>query len=138
MAATRLQANWANVGHGSQAITKVTAVNFSQGGSVAEFAGDVDRFTTVIVNLMNKPTATVTSADIATLMGIACGTVGSFTATHKDAAKQAGGDIVYVLSNAVAENVTANGPFGQYGSASLSLKSYSSDGSTNPLAFTRA
>lgn len=138
MAATKLQANWTGVAHGSTTITKVTAVTFNQGGSLQSFAGDNDRYNTVVVNLMNKPTASVTSADIGLLMGIAPGTTASLTATHKDAKVASGGDIVYVLSNAVAENTTANGPFGNFGSATTTFESYSSDGSTNPLAFTRA
>ena len=87
---------------------------------------------------MNKPTASITSGDIATLMGIASGTVASLTATHKDAAKAVGGDILYTLANAVAENVTGNGPFSQYGSATITFRAFSNDGSTNPLSFTRA
>lgn len=138
MAATKLQANWSGVALGATSFTKVTAVTFSQGGSLQMFAGDVDRYDTVAVNLMNKPTASVTSGDVATLMGVAPGTTGSFTATHKDAKLASGGDILYTLSNAVAENATANGPFGNFGSATLSLKAFSSDGTTNPLAFTRA
>lgn len=138
MAASKIQANWAAVSHNAVNITKVTAVTFSQGGSLQEFAGDTDRYPTVLLNLMSKPTASVTSADAAVLMGIASGTTGSFLATHKDAKLASGGDILYALSNAVAENATTNGPFGQYGSATLNLRAYSSDGSTNPLAFTRA
>lgn len=137
MAATKLQANWTGVAHASQAITKVTAVTFSQGGSLQQFAGDTDKYDTVIVNLMNKPTASITSGDIATLMGIAPGTTGILTATHKDAKLATSGDIVYSLANAVAENATANGPFGNFGSATLTFRSFSNDGTTNPLSFTR-
>lgn len=138
MAATKVQANWASVAHGSTTITRVTSVNFNQGGSLASFAGDGDRFDTVICNLMNKPSASVTTADAAVVMGIAPGTVASFSATHKDAARAAGGDILYVLTNAVAENATTTGAYGQFGNATITFKAYSSDGTTNPLAFTRA
>ena len=138
MAATKLQANWDAVAHGSTSVKKVTAVTFNQGGALLEFAADLDRFPTVLLNLMSKPAANLTTAAIATVMAIAPGTVASFMATHKDAAKQVGGDILYTLSNAVAETVTANGPFGQYGNATFSMRAFSSDGLTNPLAFTRA
>jgi len=138
MAASKVQANWSTVAHNAVPITKVTDVTFGQVGSNQEFAGDGDRFATLVVNLMTKVTASVKSADIAVLMGIAPGTVGSFVATHKDAAKQTGGDIIYTLINAVAEGCQASGPFGQFGSASLNFKAFSSDGSTNPLSFTRA
>jgi hypothetical protein len=138
MAASKVQANWTSVSHGSNPITRVTNVSFSQGGSLATFSADGDRFPTVVVNLMNRPRATVTSADTASLMNLTPGTTASFSATHKDAAAQAGGDILYVLANAVVENVDTNGAHGQFGSATLSMLAYSSDGTTNPLSLTRA
>lgn len=138
MAATKLNANWTSVAHGSTTLTKVTDITFSQGGKLQQFAGDNDRFNTVVVNLMSNPTASVTCHDIGTVMGLAPGTTASLTATHKDAKLASGGDILYTLSNAVVENTTAKGPFGNFGSATTTFHSYSSDGSTNPLAFTRA
>ena len=138
MAATKLQANWTAVSFGSAAITRVSQVSFTQGGSLAAYAADGDRFPTVVVNTLSKPRATVTSGDAAALMAIAPGTVGSFSATHKDAKGEVGGDILYVLANAVAENAETSGGHGQFGTASLSLLAFSSDGVTNPLSFTRA
>ena len=138
MAATKLQANWTAVSHGTTSITRVTQVSFSQGGSLASFSADGDHYPTVIVNLLNKPQATVKSSDAAALMGLGPGTTGTFSATHKDARNAAGGDILYVMANAVVENVEASGSHGQFGSAQLSLLAYSSDGVTNPLSFTRA
>ena len=138
MAATKLQANWTAVSFGSAAITRVSQVSFTQGGSLAAYAADGDRFPTVVVNTLSKPRATVTSGDAAALMAIAPGTVGSFSATHKDAKGEVGGDILYVLANAVAENAETSGGHGQFGTASLSRLAFSSDGVTNPLSFTRA
>ena len=138
MAATKLQANWTAVSFGSAAITRVSQVSFTQGGSLAAYAADGDRFPTVVVNTLSKPRATVTSGDAAALMAIAPGTVGSFSATHKDAKGEVGGDILYVLANAVAENAETSGAHGQFGTATLSMMAYSSDGITNPLSFTRA
>ncbi|AMV37366.1 hypothetical protein [Planctomyces sp. SH-PL62] len=138
MAATKLQANWTAVSFGTNAISRVSQVTFTQGGSLAAYAADGDHFPTVVVNLMNKPRATVTSADPAALMAIAPGTADTFSATHKDAKGEVGGDILYVLANAVAENAETSGAHGQFGVATLSLMAYSSDGVTNPLSFTRA
>jgi hypothetical protein len=138
MAASKLQANWSAVSHGTTPITRVTQVSFSQGGSLASFAADGDRYPTVVVSLMNKPKATVTSADAAALMGIAPGTAATLSATHKDAQGGSGGDILYVMANAVVENVETAGGHGQFGSATMNLLAYSSDGTTNPLSFTRA
>lgn len=137
MAATKLQANWTAVSFGSAPITRVSQVSFTQGGTLSPYSGDGDHFPTVIVNLMNKPRATVTSADAAAIMAIAPGETGSFSATHKDAKGSTGGDILYVLANAVAENAETSGAHGQFGSATLSLMAFSSDGVTNPLSFTR-
>jgi hypothetical protein len=137
MAATKLQANWAAVSHGSTPITRVTSVTFAQGGSLQEFAGDTDRYPTALVNLMNKPSASVTTADIAAVMAIAPGTTAILNATHKDANLASGGDIVYALANATLETVDASGPFGAYGTATARFRAFSIDGSTNPLSFTR-
>lgn len=138
MAATKLQANWTAVSLGTSSITRVTQVSFSQGGSLASYSADGDHYPTVVVNLMNKPRASVTSSDTATLMGIAPGTTAAFSATHKDAKGATGGDILYVMANAVAENVETSGAHAQFGSATMQLLAYSSDGTTNPLSFTRA
>ena len=138
MAATKLQANWSGVSFGSTTITRVTNVSFSQGGSLASYAADGDHYPTVVVNLMNNPSATVTSSDTGNLMSIATGTTASFSATHKDALKATGGDILYVMANAVVENVQTVGGHGQFGTSTMSMLAYSSDGVTNPLSFTRA
>jgi hypothetical protein len=138
MAATKLQANWSAVSLGTNTITRVTQVTFSQGGSVTSYAGDTDHYPTVIVNLMNKPRVTVSSSDTGTLMGIASGTTATFSATHKDAKGALGGDILYVMANSVVENVETSGTHGQFGTSTMSLLAYSSDGVTNPLSFTRA
>jgi hypothetical protein len=138
MAATKLQANWSAVSHGTTGITRVTQVSFSQGGSLATYSADGDHYPTVVVNLMNKPGASVTSSDTATLMSIAPGTTATFSATHKDAKGATGGDILYVMTNAVVENVQTAGSHGQFGSSTMSMLAYSSDGITNPLSFTRA
>jgi hypothetical protein len=138
MAATKLQSNWTAVSFGTAPISRVTQVSFTQGGSLTTYAADGDHFPTVIVNTMSKPRATVTSGDAAALMAIAPGETGTFSATHKDAKGEVGGDILYVLANAVAENAETSGSHGEFGTAKLSLMAYSSDGVTNPLSFTRA
>ncbi len=74
MAATKLQANWTAVSLGTTSITQVSQASFSQGGSLASCSADGDLYPTVVVNLMSRPRASVTSSDTATLMGIAPGT----------------------------------------------------------------
>lgn len=138
MAATKVQANWANCSFANTTITRVSSCSFNQGGSLVEYAGDTDGFPTVLANLMSRPTANIASADAGTLMGIAPGTAGTFTATHKDILKAVNGSIVYVLANAVSENAQSSGSFGAAGTATLNFKAFSTDGTTNPLSFSRA
>ncbi|WP_165072119.1 hypothetical protein [Paludisphaera rhizosphaerae] len=138
MAASKAQANWTAVQFNSVALTRITNVSFDKGGSLTPVQGDTDVFPTLLVSLGQNPSASVTSLDPASLMAIAPGTTGTFTATHKDAAKQTAGDIVYVMANAVAETGGTTGQNAAIGTATQSFKAYSSDGTTNPLSFTRS
>lgn len=138
MAASKVQANWVDVAHGTTDITRVSSVSFDTGGSIQAYMGDDDRYPTLVANLSNQPKCSVTSADAAVLMGIATGTIADFTATHKDAIGATGGSIIYTFVNACAENTQTSGSHGQFGSATISFVGYSADGTTNPLSFTRA
>lgn len=138
MAATKVQANWTAVSFASSPITRVTSVSFNRGGSLTPFRGDLDNMPSVLICLTSDPSASITTADAGLLMSLLPGASGTFTATHKDAAAQTSGDIVYTLANAVVENVETSGSHGAYGTATLNLKAGAPDGVTNPLTFTRA
>ncbi len=138
MAATKLQANWTAVQHNGVSITRVTNMSFNRGGAVQLFSADTDHFTTVAANLMNRPSANLTSGDPGTVMGITAGTVGTLNATHVDALNASGGNIVYTLINAVLENVQTSGAHAQFGTCTASWQAFSSDGTSNPLSFGRA
>lgn len=137
MAATNLQKNWKDVSHGSVDLTRVTNVSFDLGGQNQGFAGDNDIFNSVVVNMMNSPTASVTTGDPATLMAIAPGTDATLSATHIDAKGATGGDIIYVLTNAVAQGGQTSGGHAEFGTAAMQFMAYAPDGQTNPLSFTR-
>lgn len=145
MATTRRQMNWTGVGatpSGGSAvsITGVTSVSFDDGGSLAKFAGDGDRYFTTVVNDFNEPTCSITAADAAALRSIgAIGTVCAVTATHNDAKSLAvtgSGAITYALANAVLATRTIGGSHRQFGSGTVTFEAYSSDGVTNPLTST--
>lgn len=53
MAATGLQANWSTVQFDATAVRKVTSVSFDKGGQLVEFAGDVDKFPSLLVKLFS-------------------------------------------------------------------------------------
>ncbi len=141
MAATGLQMFWSAVGFTISTVlttlTKITDVAIDYGTEITGFAGDADRYNTTLVNSMNNPKVTVSSGNISQLLALV-GAVGSFTATHNDAKGATGGGIVYTLINAVCGNVSTSGAHGEYGNSSLEIWSYSSDGVTSPLSFTRA
>jgi hypothetical protein len=138
MAATKAQINWTNVQHGSTAITRVTSASFGQGGSLIKFKGDTDLYPTIIANVDNEPHASVTTADVAVLMGIVPGTSATLQATLNDAKAQSGGAVVFAMTNSVFENADTQAQHAQFASVTGTWQAYSSDGVTNPLSFTRA
>ena len=110
MSATALQLNWTSVQFASTGLTRVTSVTFSQGGELIEFAGDNNRYPVVIANNMNRPRCSITSGDVATLMGIAPGTSGTITATQNDALGATGGAVNWTMNNAVHQNTDDAAP----------------------------
>jgi hypothetical protein len=136
MSASALQMNWTSVQFASTNLTRVTAVTFSQGGELIEFAGDNNRYPVVIANNMNRPRCSITSGDVATLMAIAPGTSGTITATQNDALAAAGGAINWTMSNAVHQNTDDTGRWGHFATATATFRAYSTDGVTPPLSIT--
>ncbi len=137
MSATALQLNWQSVEFASTSLTHVTSVMFSQGGRLIEFAGDNNRYPVVIANNVNRPRCSITTSDVATLMGITPGTSGTIQATQVDALQATGGAVNWTLINAVHENTDDTGQWGQFATATATFWAYSTDGTTNPLSFTR-
>lgn len=137
MSATRAQINWASVSFGSTAITRITTGGFGQGGKLIRFKGDTDMYSTVIANVTNEPSATFTTADVGTMMGIAPGTTNTLTATLADAKGATGGSVVFTMINSVFENADTSAHHAQFGSVTGTWQAFSSDGVTNPLSFTR-
>src|SRR6185312_11837860 len=110
MAASKRFMNWSAVGFtpagGSLIpIGGVTSVAFDDGGSLARFSGDADRYNSMIVNDFNQPTAKVETADIGAVKAIGTGVVGVLTATHNDAKNGSGtGAITYTFNCICAGN----------------------------------
>jgi hypothetical protein len=143
MAATRANINWTGVSFtptsaSAVAITRVTTGMFGQGGQLIKFKGDTDQFPTIIAAPTQEPHASFTTADVGTMMGFAPGTGGVLAATLNDAKAQAGGAVVFALSNAVFESASATGQHAEFATVTGTWQAFSSDGVTNPLSFTRA
>jgi len=137
MSATKAQINWTAVSHGTVGLTRVTNAMFGQGGTLATFKGDTDLYPSIIANVTNEPHASVTTADIATMMGINPGTSATLVASLNDAKGASGGGILFTLSNAVFENADGSDAHASFGSVTGTWKAFASDGLTNPLALTR-
>jgi hypothetical protein len=137
MSATKAQINWTAVSHGSTNLTRVTNAMFGQGGSLIKFKGDTDQYPTIIANVHNEPHASITTADVGTLMGITPGTTATLNATLSDAKGATGGSVVFALANAVFENADTQAQHAQFATVTGTWQAFSSDGATNPLSFTR-
>jgi hypothetical protein len=137
MSATKAQINWTAVSHGATNITRVTNAMFGQGGNLIKFKGDTDLYPSVIANVDNEPHASVTTADVGTMMGINPGTTATLNATLNDAKAQTGGAVVFALANAVFENADTTAQHAQFASVTGTWQAFASDGLTNPLSFTR-
>lgn len=137
MAATGLNINWTAVSYNSTPIKRVTNVAINDSPQILPFAGDTDRYPTVLADVGGGVTITVTTGDAGTAFSLASGTAAAFTATHKDAKGAEGGDIIYTMS-AMVGNRTAGGQHAQFGQATVEFTGVSIDGLTNPLSFTRA
>ena len=138
MSATKAQINWTGVEFNSVNITRVTNASIGQGGQLIKFKGDTDIYPTIIANVDNEPHASITTADVGTMMGFVPGTSATLTATLNDAKSAAGGAVNFTLANAVFENADTQAQHAQFGSVTGTWQCYSSDGSTNPLSFTRS
>lgn len=142
MAATKAQINWTAVSFTPTSasaipITRVAAGMFGQGGHLIKFKGDTDQYPTIIACPDQEPHASFTTADIGTMMGIAPGTTGALAATLNDAKAQSGGSVVFALANAVFENADSSAQHAQFATVTGTWQGFSSDGSTDPLSFTR-
>lgn len=138
MAATKAQINWSAVSFASTAITRVTNASVSQGGSLIKFKGDTDIYPTIIAAVDIEPSLSITTADVGTMMGFSPGAGGTVLLTMKDSKLASGGDVNFTLANAVFENADTGGAHAQFGSVTGTWQCYSTDGSTNPLSFSRS
>ena len=113
MSATKAQINWTGVEFNSVNITRVTNASIGQGGQLIKFKGDTDIYPTIIANVDNEPHASITTADVGTMMGFVPGTSATLTATLNDAKSVAGGAVNFTLANAVFENADTQAQHGR-------------------------
>jgi hypothetical protein len=134
--------NWTGVsftpGGGSPTpITGVTNVAIATGATMEKFAGDGDRYNSTVVNSMNDPTVTITTADQQTIRQWPGGTRGTLTFTQNDAKNAAtagGGAVLFTVSNAIVQDTPTGGAHARIDTGSISFCTESSDGQTPPIS----
>jgi hypothetical protein len=134
---TGAQINWGNILYGTINIKRVTAGGFSLGGQIIRFKGDTDRYTSIVANVNNEPSANFTTADIGTLMTITTSGQALLTAQLNDALGITNGACLFKMANAVYETADASAQHAQFGTVTASWQGWSADGQTSPLSITR-
>jgi hypothetical protein len=164
MAATGVNLNWTNVsyqptGASPILIKRVTNCAFNLGGNVITFSGDTNLYDVVAAVGVNKPTASITTADIGTIMCMTPGQYGVLSATIQDAYNQnyfsacaptvqipggppganggVGGGVVFQMSQAVVNDPQSSGAHAAFGTATVTFLGVTTDGLTPPITITR-
>ena len=120
-------------------ITTIQSVSFDWGGQSLVGRGDADFYPTFGRTIQADPKAVVNHQNMQLMNSLKAGDTGSFSCVVYDAVNVSGaGQITVALANARVENHTAQPGHIQLTTATLSIGSYSSDGSTSPLSFTIA
>lgn len=137
MAATKVQLNWSSVQFAATTITRVTNATFTFGGNILLFSGDANIYDVVGAVGVNKPAATVTSADIGTLSSFQIGAQGTLAAQLNDALQQTGGAVVFTMTNAIVSDIPSSAAHAAFGTGTISFVAVSTDGVTPPLTIGR-
>lgn len=137
MAATGVQLNWSSVSYASTPITKVTGGGFDEGINLVMFSGDANTYDIVAAVGVNKPTATFTTGDIGLALTLPSGS-GTLIATLNDAKGASAGAINFTMANAYLSGNSSTAQHATIGSATLNWIAVSTDGTTNPISFTRS
>ncbi len=144
MAASGRFMNWSSVTFtptsGSPVtITEVQNVTIDPRVVLKGASGDGDLAPTAKTLEYIDPHITVETEDIKTVNALGFGTRGSFEATHNDFYNGSGsGAMTYTVSNCIVAGGQRSGAHRQTGRATLICETYSSDGTTSPIAYSYA
>jgi hypothetical protein len=122
-------------------ITGVQDIQFDENGEIISAGGDADLFDRFKALVKLDPKIVIETLDSHALNTVAAGTIGSLTFTINDARNGAavgGGGKVYTISNAVLEPHKIGQAYRQFGKQTLTFQTFSTDGTTNPVAVAAA
>lgn len=118
------------------ALTKITQSAIDKGAADISFSGDGDKFPTFRANVMNDPSVTIQGGRVTQYLALVSGTYGTLDFTWGDAKNGSGaGSVLWTLINAMVGTASGSQPHANFASGSLTFRSYSSDGTTNPLSY---
>jgi hypothetical protein len=136
--------NWDGVaftpsGGVAQPITEVQNVTIDLRPTLRGASGDADLMPTAKALEYLDPRATVESEDIKSINSIPPGRRGTLVATHNDFINGSGsGAMTYTINNCVVGGGGRSGAHRQVGRGTLEFETFSSDGTTSPVAVSYA
>lgn len=146
MARTKHYMNWKSctIVHGSGpttiTLTEITNVEFMINDEFVQFKGDGNIYATVMALANASRGVRITSGDLGRLaVTIPHNTPCTVTLICHDAVNGSGsGALTFVLSNALKQSISPSGAQNVILTDTVTFMSYSSDGTTSPLAITEA
>jgi hypothetical protein len=126
-------------GGSSSPLTRITKLDVDKGIQTVSFKGDGDFYNSFHQVVSSVPKVTITTGDIAGVMGSVSGSIGDLSWTYPDARNgiiAGGGGLAFVLANATCEDGSASVSHAQIGTANITFTGSSNDGTTNPLSMT--
>ena len=120
----------------SSAFTGVTSVSYDDSGESTENRADADIYATAQKLTSAALTGSVEGIDQEAFAGVAIGTSAAFVVTGKRVSDDT--IVTLTLSNCMMLGVSTGQNHSDSGSATLTFKCTSSDGTTSPAAYTTA
>lgn len=136
------QANWGSVqivvaGPTTKTWAEVTNIQVQMRGQTITGKADLDFYPTAKKIVGQDPQIVITSEDDKNIETIPVGTVGTFSAVHRDAMLASGvpgtAHATLTCINAQVVDASFGGQHAQFSSVSHTIELYSADGTTSPL-----
>lgn len=120
-------------------LTEVTNVQSAIQDVLEPWVADGHKFPTLLIAAMGTRSVTIFSGDIGKLMTIPKGTACTVSFIFNDSVNTTStGAVTFTLSNAVLNDISFSGPSNKFAGGSATFMLYSSNGSTDPLAYSEA
>lgn len=133
--------NWTPSGGTLVTLTGIKSASYDEGAQSLKESADFDIFPTVGGVNYVEPKITLESIDAFALYATVAGTFGTLAITFRDfknAATVGGGAKIVTASNAWLETRPVSAQYRQLATQTQTFQTYSTDGSTHPIAITAA